>query len=224
MLKGDEHMAKRRIALRTLMTLVAMALLFAVVAGQASAAKASKVGICHSTLEPSNPYEYISVSQNAVKAHQAHHNGADVIGVSGPQDCPQPTPPPQCSDGIDNDGDGLTDFPLDLGCDNADDNSEVNAQPCNSLTTAGGTGVTETVHQLGVSSGTFDFSYDAFSIPDQFEVIYEGNTLLDTGSVSGAATVPITYSGTSTEVTVRVTGPDPSTAWEYTVACPAPPV
>jgi hypothetical protein len=33
---------------------------------------------------------------------------------------------PQCDDGIDNDGDGLIDFPEDLGCTSHSDNSEVN--------------------------------------------------------------------------------------------------
>lgn len=32
--------------------------------------------------------------------------------------------PPQCSDGIDNDGDGLTDYPYDTDCENEKDNSE----------------------------------------------------------------------------------------------------
>ncbi len=35
---------------------------------------------------------------------------------------------PQCNDGIDNDGDGLIDFPVDPGCDNANDNDETDAQ------------------------------------------------------------------------------------------------
>ena len=37
-----------------------------------------------------------------------------------------PTIPPQCSDGIDNDGDGSIDFPADLGCSSALDNDETN--------------------------------------------------------------------------------------------------
>ena len=32
---------------------------------------------------------------------------------------------PQCSDGIDNDGDGKVDFPSDPGCSSPSDNSEV---------------------------------------------------------------------------------------------------
>lgn len=45
---------------------------------------------------------------------------------------PPPTPPPpvaECSDGIDNDSDGLTDYPDDPGCSSANDNDEFNAPP-----------------------------------------------------------------------------------------------
>ncbi len=39
--------------------------------------------------------------------------------------CDMPPPPaPQCDDGIDNDSDGLIDFPADPGCTNADDDTE----------------------------------------------------------------------------------------------------
>lgn len=37
---------------------------------------------------------------------------------------PQPPPWPQCSNGIDDDGDGRIDFPNDRGCDGFDDNDE----------------------------------------------------------------------------------------------------
>jgi hypothetical protein len=41
--------------------------------------------------------------------------------------CGTPPPPtPQCSDGIDNDGDGLIDYPADPGCTDALDNDETN--------------------------------------------------------------------------------------------------
>ena len=92
-------------------------------------------------------------------------------------------------------------------------------QPCNATTISGGAGTTTTVHQLGVTSGTFQFSYQAFSVPDRFEVIYMGNTLLDTGSISGGAVHNLTFSGSSSIVTVIVTGPG-GTAWNYLVSCP----
>jgi hypothetical protein len=80
------------------------------------------------------------------------------------------------------------------------------------------------VHEVGRSSGRFVFDYEAFTIPDQFQVIYEGNTLFDThGPVSGNASVTIPFSGTSSEVTVKVTGnTDPNTQWSYTVHCATP--
>jgi len=40
--------------------------------GVASAEPGAKVGICHRTGSESNPYEYITVSVNAVPAHEAH--------------------------------------------------------------------------------------------------------------------------------------------------------
>ncbi len=76
------------------------------------------------------------------------------------------------------------------------------------------------MHQLGQSSGTFDFEYEAYTVQDKFEIIYQGNVIRDTGFVSAKATISISYSGSSTEITVKVTG-NPGTAWDYTVNCPA---
>jgi len=45
-----------------------------------------------------------------------------------PHDPPPPSAP-QCSDGIDNDGDGLVDYPADPGCSSATDDDEANAAP-----------------------------------------------------------------------------------------------
>lgn len=94
-------------------------------------------------------------------------------------------------------------------------------EPCDQTTTSGGAGVTSTVHELAATSGTFSFAYEAYSVPDQFDVYYEGALVFSTDApVSGSATVPITYGpGTSTEITVVVTGPG-GTAWQYLVGCP----
>jgi hypothetical protein len=96
--------------------------------------------------------------------------------------------------------------------------------PCNTATNSGGAGVTRTPHNLGSTGGTFTFTYQAFSIPDQFDIYFEGTLIYTTGSpVSGGDTVPVTYGpGTSTTIDVVVTGP-PGTAWNYTVSCPVPP-
>ena len=49
-----------------------------------------------------------------------------LVGSGAP---PPPPPNPQCSDGADNDGDGLIDYPADPGCSSASDNDETNVTP-----------------------------------------------------------------------------------------------
>lgn len=49
-----------------------------------------------------------------------------VITISTPPPTPPPAPP-QCSDSIDNDGDGLIDFPSDPGCSDSSDTDETDA-------------------------------------------------------------------------------------------------
>jgi hypothetical protein len=56
-----------------------------------------RVGICHRTGSASNPWVFLEVNQNAVEAHRDH---GDIVGVSGPQQCPQGTltpVPAQCN-------------------------------------------------------------------------------------------------------------------------------
>lgn len=94
-------------------------------------------------------------------------------------------------------------------------------QPCNAATQSGGVGVTTTNHELGRTSGTFVFTWEAYSIPDKFEVFYQGATLFTTGGfVSGPGSRSISYSGSATFVTVVVTGSSSGTDWDYTVSCP----
>jgi hypothetical protein len=93
---------------------------------------------------------------------------------------------------------------------------------CSATTTSGGAGVTTNVHELGRTSGTFVFDWDALAIPDKFDVSYQGTLLFSTGFVSFTGTKTLSYSGTSTKVTVVVTGSAPGTAWTYVVNCPTP--
>lgn len=105
--------------------------------------------------------------------------------------------------------------------------SSETVQPCNSSTKSGGEGVTNTVHQLGVTGPTsFVLSYETLNIPDRIQVFYEGGQVLDTGYIgdninqgTGSAVVSLP-SGSATTVTVRVSGQD-DTQWEYTVNCPS---
>jgi len=82
------------------------------------------------------------------------------------------TPPaPQCSDGIDNDGDGLTDFPDDPGCTDANDNDETNVPPevaeCNDGIDNDGDGLTDFPADPGCSRGTDNDETDQPAIDPQ---------------------------------------------------------
>jgi hypothetical protein len=96
--------------------------------------------------------------------------------------------------------------------------------PCNTETTAGGFGVTSTVHELGQTSGTFHISWDMLIQPDQLDVYYAGALVYTTGApVSGVGSADVSFGpGASTQVTVVVTGPEQGTLWSYTVNCPNP--
>lgn len=102
-------------------------------------------------------------------------------------------------------------------------------QECDEETQSGGAGVTSTNHDLGIAGPTeFLFEWEAINIPDRFQVFYEGSEIYDTGFVgdqtgegTGSDTVSVPV-GTSTQITVVVTGSDPSTAWNYRVNCPGP--
>ncbi len=59
-------------------------------------------------------------------------------GWSGPASEPSP-PAPQCSDGVDNDGDGATDFPADPGCDSeADEDETIDSSGAGTVVAAAG--------------------------------------------------------------------------------------
>ena len=97
---------------------------------------------------------------------------------------------------------------------------------CNDLTLAGGdTPETHTV-ELNQTSGTFNFQYETYGIADRMLVKYQGNILYDSGCVTTVSTVSqtISYSGTSTQVTVEIqpncSGTTTGTAWTFTVTCP----
>jgi hypothetical protein len=93
--------------------------------------------------------------------------------------------------------------------------------PCNTATESGGAGVTTRVYEMGQPQGTFRFTYEAYTLPDTFELFYEGDLLHSTGVVSGSGDFTEHFGpGTSTQIKVVVTGQDPDTAWTYTLYCP----
>ena len=58
-------------------------------------------------------------------------------------------------------------------------------------------------------------NFQAYSVPDQFQIIYEGNVLADTGDVSGGGTIQVTSAGNSPQVTIRVITATGGTAWDW---------
>jgi len=94
--------------------------------------------------------------------------------------------PAQCSDKLDNDGDGLTDYPKDPGCQNSSDNDESNATlpQCSNFIDDDGDGFTDYV--TGVYSMLSDpecsDKQDNNESPD---IISGANTGTDTGTGTG---------------------------------------
>ena len=78
--------------------------------------------------------------------------------------------------------------------------------PCNTTTNSGGDGITSDEYELGKKAGTFTFSWEAYAIPDQFYVLYNGVTIYTTGKVSNNGSHSISYSGSSSTVTIVVVG------------------
>ncbi len=85
------------------------------------------------------------------------------------------------------------------------------------------------------AGATFDFEFNAYSVPDKFRVDYSGVTYLNTGwrggyapnneplEGPGAFTVNAMFTkGTANTFQVLVTGHQPGTAWNYRVKCNNP--
>lgn len=78
--------------------------------------------------------------------------------------------------------------------------------------------------ELGSPNGTFVFSRTHYTIKDQMQVFYEGNELHNTGCTGGTRSVTLSYSGTATNVIVKVTpncAGSSGTAWNFRVFCPS---
>jgi len=94
---------------------------------------------------------------------------------------------------------------------------------CSALQVSGADTPETRVIDLGINHGTFQFSYETYSQQDEIIVSYEGTVLFDTGCVGASGTQNLTYSGTSTDITVDVhpnCAGGTGTAWAFTVYCP----
>ena len=98
------------------------------------------------------------------------------------------------------------------------------AAPCNAQQVAGGDIPETRTIELGRTSGTFQFTYDTAAIEDRLVIRYQNAILFDTGCVgtNGPRTQSVTYSGTSSIVSVEVTPncrvPGAGTAWVFILA------
>lgn len=62
-------------------------------------------------------------------------------------------------------------------------------------------------------------SYDAVSIPDQFQIVYGGATLADSGMVSYGGQIVGQAAGSSAQVTIRViSSSDQNTVWSWSAS------
>ncbi len=79
-------------------------------------------------------------------------------------------------------------------------------------------------YDVGVRQQPFSVEYEAYSIPDQFDIRYGSAILATTGGlVSGSGTLNASVPATGaegTQIIVAVHGPDPGTAWTFRVKCP----
>ena len=96
------------------------------------------------------------------------------------------------------------------------------AQTCNDVAQSGMQGVDTREWAMGATSGTFTFTYDAYAIPDKFDIYYEDKQIYTTGGeVADSGSAIITYGpGSSTNIKVVVTANQSGTAWNYKITCP----
>jgi len=148
--------------------------------------------------------------------------------TAAPTQTPQPTatPVPSCGDGRLDEGEQCDPNRSGTGCP---------GQRCSGVTCEcfsctpqtlrldGGTDSTVS-YDVGISVGTFDFTYTGFeSEPDRFIVRSGGKLLFDSGCGVQGSTVAIELAEISDEVEVEVDAACDGSgggSWEYTVECP----
>jgi hypothetical protein len=88
---------------------------------------------------------------------------------------------------------------------------------CTAAANSGGRGSFAQRYDFG-TPGKLVLSYNAFTIPDQFQVFDARGQVASTGGlVSGTSS--LSFSTTSSWVTVKVNAPTENTAWNYTLNC-----
>jgi hypothetical protein len=88
---------------------------------------------------------------------------------------------------------------------------------CPGGNSAGGQGTYTQAIDVGEGLGTFNFTYQAYSIPDRF--VISGAASYDTGVTSGGATIAVQKTSANRYILVTVYAPTSGTAWNYSVGC-----
>jgi len=93
---------------------------------------------------------------------------------------------------------------------------------CSATTKSGADAPATITVKVGQTKGTANFYYDMYTVKDRMIVQYAGQTLLDTGCISGSKTVPLNLSGVSDSVTVIVQPAceKKGTQWNFKLECP----
>ena len=99
---------------------------------------------------------------------------------------------------------------------------ERNLEFCDRTLASGGQEGNEHSMILTATEGELQVAYEMFGVPDRLQVIYEGQSLIDTGFVSGSKEISVPFRGDSAVVDVILTGNQDiaSTRWNYTITCP----
>jgi N-acetylneuraminic acid mutarotase len=104
--------------------------------------------------------------------------------------------------------------------------------PCNTTAQAGTNVIDQRVWEMGKTSGNVTLTYQTFVVHDRIMVLYQGGVVIAdtgcraTGDPASAVAQSFSYSGSSSQLTVRVEpncDPQtaaPSTQWNYKLSCP----
>ena len=102
-------------------------------------------------------------------------------------------------------------------------NCKKSCETCDKGTVSGADTPVSRYFTMGVSSGTFVFSYETYTIPDRIRIFQGDVQIFDTNCVGNYATKSVTLNGRSDEIRVDV---EPNcdgttgTAWNFNVKCP----
>lgn len=95
--------------------------------------------------------------------------------------------------------------------------ADISTCPTADNANSGGAGTYTKTIDIGSGAGSFQLTYDFFTVADR--ILITGAASYDSGMVSGSHTVTVTKTSTSRYITVTIFAPTAGTAWEYTVGC-----